>query len=281
MDLQSALADWQQETAHCREATTYTIKRRAARWIAAFGAETRLRDLDTERLRGHLLAYRATHAATTTNAERRYLSWFLGHCVRRGFLQRNPIVGTTHYPEERFEAHALRPEEMASLLQRAGDDLRAVLLLAVETGLRRSTVLSLRWEWVDLADGWIHIPPAYMKGRRDYRAPLSPSALAALRSIRASVEGRIFPFSVSALRRRITLAAARAGLDCTFHDLRRTFFTRMRERGVPLEIAMALSDHRDVRTALRHYRAISAEELLRAVGRGEQGSTSDVGPLGA
>jgi hypothetical protein len=34
-----------------------------------------------------------------------------------------------------------------------------------------------------------------------------------------------------------------------------------------MEVAMALSDHRDLRTVLRCYRAIDPDELLRAVGR--------------
>lgn len=46
--------------------------------------------------------------------------------------------------------------------------------------------------------------------------------------------------------------------------------TAARQRGVPLEVAMHLSDHKDVATALKHYRAISPEELLKAVGRSTQ-----------
>lgn len=269
-DLGSALLDWRRETAHHSGRTVYDLGRCAARWIAAWGDACPMAELDSERVREYVLTFRGAHAGSTTNQEVKYLRWFLRHAERRGFIARAPLSDLPHFPEEHVEPHALKDREVAELLEKADEELRALLLLAVETGLRRSTILALRWEWIDLSTGWIKIPPKFMKGRRQYRAPLSHQAIAALRSLCASVEGPVFRFSRSTVGRRMTRAVVRSAIDdTTFHDLRRTFFSRMRERGVPLEVAMALSDHRDVRTALRHYRAISAEELLRAVGRGD------------
>lgn len=83
-----------------------------------------------------------------------------------------------------------------------------------------------------------------------------------------SEDGRVFPFCSSTMIRRWHEAREQAGFPgLRFHSLRKTFLTLARRRGVQLEVAMALSDHRDVRVALQVYRAVDDEELLRAVGR--------------
>jgi len=234
-------------------------------------------ELEPEALRRYLLRYRATHAATSTNAHRALLRWFFGHLARRGVLDRSPAADLPRFPEAPVEARALTEEEVARLLRSAVGLTRAFVVLALETGLRRGTLASLRWEWVDLEDGWLHLPPAAMKARRRFDVPLTEAALEALRSVRASIAGPVWPFGDSAVEKRFRKLRRRAGVDCRFHDLRRTFFTLARERGVPLEIAMRLSDHKDERTALRHYRAISPGELLQWVGRGRRARETEHG----
>ena len=263
--LPGGIHDWLETCHHHRPRTVYDLERAAMRWLAAWG-EAPLAALDPEAIRTYVIGYREHHAASTANHERTLLSWFFAHVVRRGLLLRSPVEGSPRYPEETREPRCLRQDEVSRLLAHADARLRAIITVAVETGLRRQTIIDLRWEWIT-PDGWIQIPSKYMKGRRDYRAPLSEAAQAAFRSIQAATQGRVFSLSRTSLSRAFTHAAALASVDCTFHDLRRTFFTRMREAGVPLEVAMALSDHRDYRTALRHYRAIRPEELLQAVHR--------------
>ena len=57
----------------------------------------------------------------------------------------------------------------------------------------------------------------------------------------------------------------RAGLNLTLHDLRRVYLNRLREKGVSLETAMALSRHRSVTTVMKYYREISQDNLASAV----------------
>ncbi len=272
----SAVADWLLECSHCRKITIEEITRHSKKWIARWGAERPLHTVSGEDVLQYIREYRGGHAASTTNLERRYLRWFLRHAMRRGAISVDPALATPHYPEEEHEARALSADEVRELLARAESRLAALIVLAVETGLRRRTLLELRWEWVDLERGWVRIPASAMKGRRDYHAPLSPAAIAALRTIRSAPAGQVFPWQRTQAQRWFARIAEKARVDATFHDLRRTFFTRMRERGVSLEVAMCLSDHRDIRTALRHYRAIAPEELLRAVGR-EPARERDIG----
>jgi integrase len=51
------------------------------------------------------------------------------------------------------------------------------------------------------------------------------------------------------------------------HDLRRTFITRCRRAEIPMEITMALSDHKDVRTMLSVYRRVDECDTRQALAR--------------
>ena len=57
----------------------------------------------------------------------------------------------------------------------------------------------------------------------------------------------------------------RPGLNLTLHDLRRVYLNRLRQNGVSLETAMALSGHRSVTTVMKYYREVSQEEPVSAV----------------
>jgi len=269
MTLEAAIEDFLAETSRHGDTTRAALRYAASRWFRAWG-DADVGTIGQDRVREYLHRYREGRANSTTNQERALLGWFFGYLVKRGVIDRNPVKATALLPEETREARILTPAEVKRLLAAAGGELRGFLRLALATGLRRRTLLGMRWEWIDGRGGWLRIPARAIKARRDYAVPLTPEGMKAIKALRgkdARASGPIFGFSRSTLSRRFRSALARAGFECKFHDLRRTFFTRMREGGVPLEIAMKLSDHKDERTALRHYRAVAPEELLRAVGR--------------
>jgi integrase len=79
-------------------------------------------------------------------------------------------------------------------------------------------------------------------------------------------------------------AVKRAGLELTFHDLRRVFLNRCRERGISIETAMALSQHRSLATVLKHYREVpqgDLEEAVKKLERPPRPVQAQAGPQGA
>lgn len=93
---------------------------------------------------------------------------------------------------------------------------RALLAVAFNTGLRRGTLLALRWEWVDWQESLLRIPARALKSRRPMTMPLNETALEHLRSIRTDRE-LVFPWPYS-----------REWFSIEFHRLQR-------EAGVPDE----------------------------------------------
>jgi integrase len=63
---------------------------------------------------------------------------------------------------ERLREHNVRDrvlsvEEFQRLLEAAPNDLRPILLLAHDTGMRRGEILNLQWSQVDLLHGFIRL----------------------------------------------------------------------------------------------------------------------------
>jgi len=148
-------------------------------------------------------------------------------------------------------------------------------------GLRRRTILSLRWRGVDLEQGHWRIPGEFVKTRQDYQQPMAASVVEALKSLRSqqlekkgsdcvSGESPIFGLTPeSSFKHGFQSVAPRAGIEgLTFHDLRRVFLTRLRERGVNIE------------TAMQFYRQVPESDVKSAVEEidrdcSSQGGTSE------
>ena len=69
-------------------------------------------------------------------------------------------------------------EEETSLLHAATPHIRAMLVTAIDTGMRRGEMLALRFGDVDLARGLIVLRGETTKSKRSRVVPIRPSAFA-------------------------------------------------------------------------------------------------------
>ncbi len=161
----------------------------------------------------------------------------------------------------------------------AGEDfarLRAskpAFLIALETGLRRGDLIGLRWENVDLQQGWIRL--VMQKTREEVEIPISARCREALleckrrRSLKSQEvlrNARGLPYSVLTLSRYFATAKALAGITrrLRLHDLRHTYASRLASRGVGLQIIAKALGHRSTRMTERYARP-SSEAARRAI----------------
>lgn len=137
--------------------------------------------------------------------------------------------------------------------------LKAIILLAIDGGLRRGEILKLRWQDIDLENYRIHILATHTKTERARYAPLSERARDELLRIRKFVKGdRPFPFNnFSGAFETAKRLAKVEGLR--FHDLRRTAITRWIQGGNPLALAGKLAGHSQLQTTQKHYITANAD----------------------
>jgi integrase len=235
-------------------------------WDKAIG-RMRLRDVEPHHLETYLQKLQAAGLGPRSlETRRKFLRGLWRWAIRQRWAAYNPAEAINPFRVPRRKVRVLEEAEEARLLEAAskeGEETYGSILCLLMSGLRRGTVAKLEWPEVDFTRGEWRIPGAKMKAREDFVGrPLAPELLEWLRARRRPA-GLIFgPLDAAAFRR----AAAAAGVEWLKpHDLRRGFVTRCRRRGVPMELAMFLSDHRDVAVVLDAYRAIDPADVEAAV----------------
>lgn len=162
----------------------------------------------------------------------------------------------------------LSPEELSRFLtalrRRRNPEIIRAVELALETAMRRSELLGLCWEDIDLELGIARL--AATKNGHPRTVALSPRAMELLQqSPRRS--GPVLDCSASAIKCAFARAKAEAGIeDFCFHQTRHEAISRMWELGLnELEISNQ-SGHRDHRM-LRRYSHVQASTLAEKLKR--------------
>jgi integrase len=166
------------------------------------------------------------------------------------------------------------PSFTHSLIGPRNPIVKAIVVIAIETAMRRSEILSLKWEHIDFVRRVAHLPMTKNGSSRDI--PLSSRALETLKGLAKSSETFVFPLSPNALklafsraikrakqqyRLRAEQANARLFVDLTFHDLRHEATSRLAEIFQAHELAK-ITGHKDLRMLLRYYHP-KVEDLAR------------------
>jgi integrase len=185
----------------------------------------------------------------------------------------NPVRDVPHQREDNSRTRTLSANEEKAL--RAAIRTRypvheLELDFALNTGLRQGSQYQLTWEMVGWEARVLHIPRT--KNEEPLHLPINDSALAVLRRLKARSigMGRVFISQetgkpLNCPKHWFTDAVRLAGLtDFHWHDLRHTFATRLREKGVALEDIADLLGHKTLAMTKR-YAHISMDRLHQAV----------------
>jgi len=140
----------------------------------------------------------------------------------------------------------LTTDEETRLYAALPESLKAPFLIAVHTGMRTQEIRELRWSWIDFENRHVTIPKEISKNKHDMRKPLNQTALNTILSLRGN--HRDFVISYGGKRwkdsfstRAWYAALKKAGIEnFRFHDLRHTWASRLRQKGVPLDVLQEL-----------------------------------------
>jgi integrase len=142
--------------------------------------------------------------------------------------------------------------------------LRPFITLAIETGMRRGELLSIRWKDVDLTAPTVRILKT--KNGHPRTIPLTPKAVEILASL-TRTDDRVFPVTPNAVRLAWERLRRRAGLeDLRLHDLRHEAVSRFFEYGLTVPEVALISGHRDPRM-LSRYTHLRPEKVAEKLAR--------------
>jgi len=165
--------------------------------------------------------------------------------------------------------------EQDKLMRYLPPHLKRIVIFALNTGLRKSTIVNLNYDMYDFSERKLYIPAEIMKTKKSLNIPLHLEAHKAImnteygsihtRGLGTNLKNRpIFTYNgkrikdpgASAWRR----AKRKAGVNIRFHDLRHTWATRSIEEGMPVAYVQFLGGWSSPKM-MQRYISISPENL--------------------
>ena len=182
----------------------------------------------------------------TINRDLSVLRHVLYWAVDERLFAANPLARMKMARERHTRRQVLSVAEEVLLLGAAKEHLRAMILIALDTGMRRGEITGQKWEDVDFFQKVLFVTRSKTPEGESRAIPLTE------RLFNFLVEhhkpgGLVIAFRgrpVRIVKRSWKTALKNAGIrHARLHDLRHTFNTRLMEAGVLQEIRMTLMGH--------------------------------------
>jgi integrase len=228
-----------------------------------FGKDRRLYQINLYDLEQFKVKRKATltqhgkeRSGVSVNREMECLRHLFNKAVEWQMMERNPFdrfknKGSIFFQENGGRTRFLSQDEICRLLEACPEYLGHIVKAGLLCGLRKSDLLGLRWESVDLETGMLTFSEGKKRGRKVSKA-LCSDMLALLHKIPAKNDGFIFhgPNGEAPLKdisRSFQTALRKAELkDVRFHDLRRTFASHLAMRGVSMRVIQQELGHSSI-----------------------------------
>lgn len=190
----------------------------------------------------------------TINRETALIKHIYTKAIEWGRCKENPAKKVKLLKGEVKRLRFLVPEEIQRLLSNCAKHLKPIVTLAVHTGMRRSEILMLRRDQVNLEQGIISILDTKNHERKDI--PINETVKAALKAVEnkgeyffCNREGKPF----GDIRQSFGVALEKSGIEnFRFHDLRHTFASNLVMEGVDLNTVRELLGHKNLSMTLRY-----------------------------
>lgn len=245
-----------------------------------FGEDTLLaniRYVDLETYRNHLRK-KLTHKGTirtdaTVNREISCLHHLLSKGAEWELLEQNPFKkGKSLLVKEnnqrlRFLSH----DELQKLLAISPEHLQEIIICAVNSGMRRGELLSLKWE--QIRNGFIYLQKT--KTNEPRQIPINDTLVELFRKIKKQNPGSAYVFAyrtskkdkaggnlkvvkfnstpMNNIKHSFETAVKKAGIEhCRMHDLRHTFASHLLMNGASLKDVQELLGHKTIEMTLRY-----------------------------
>lgn len=227
-------------------------------------------ELTPEHIRQFIMTRRKAGAsAATVNRELTILKQICKRMVQVGLVTLDPSQGIPYQKDVVMRDRWLTAEEEKAILRESPGWLRKVIQFTLYTGMRRSEVLGLSAESLDLQRKVVVFRSAKARNGEQRTIPLVKKALEAIAHRPKS--GPVFtkddgqPINPDHLEYAFRLVCKKAGVrNIHLHDLRHTFATRLVQRGQDLYTVQRLLGHRSPAMTQR-YSHHSVESLRKAV----------------
>lgn len=205
----------------------------------------------------------------TINYQVGWLKCMMTWATRGGRIPYNPLAAMRAAKVSKHRKTSPTEEDIGRLLACADVTMRAFILLAADSGMRRDEIRLCRWEWIDESTRLLTLPAASTKSQRERRVPVTSRTFAALRLLPRHLKGSyvfhnankgdgtpIHFNAVDKIFRGIVEAsgvkAAPGDVRVHLHDLRHAFARRAARAGVRVEVISMILGHASIQQTMAY-----------------------------
>jgi integrase len=242
------------------------LRSRLMPWAEEIGPERLLSEITLGDMQAWFNAKRKMVIDNTAVAYLDDIRRFFGWALEKKKVRLNPCNGLSE-PEvrQRYRDNWIDKEEARLLLDECPDmELKYCLFCAIHCGMRKDEVIQSRPNWFNLSRGFVRIPASEGDWKPKDGSTRTIPLSAKFRSFLTWVYPPRWPFMIAPdieqgswryrydFKRRFNSYVRSRGLECTFHDLRRSFASILIGDGVSaFLVAEWLGD--DIRVVQRVY----------------------------
>jgi len=223
--------------------------------LKKFFDDASLQEISQEKIERYKAERQAAVSVATVNRELACLKTMFNKAVEWGRLEANLAARVKKFRERNQRDRILDAAEAQRLVACAGAEFKPVLIIALNTGMRRNEILSLKWK--DTERGYIQIGDS--KSGKSRIVPMNDSVREALKSIPQRPESEFIFYNPESkthfknVSGSFEVARKAAGLqDVTFHSLRHTAASKMVEAGVDLVTISKILGHASIQMTMRY-----------------------------
>ncbi len=204
----------------------------------------------------------------TVNRELACLKHMFNKAIEWGKAEFNPVRKIKLFKENNVRVRYLEKEEIRNLIDNAQAHLKPILIVALNTGLRKGEILSLKWKDLDFKLDVIYIRQSKSGEKRE--VPMNALVRKTLIAVRKHPDSPYVFCNANGepyanVRKSFFTAIKKSGIiDFHFHDLRHTFASHLVMNGVDLNTVRELLGHKTLEMTLR-YSHLSPDHKHRAV----------------
>lgn len=214
-----------------------------------------IQDIGPELIERYKAKRKTEVSPATVNRELSFLKTMFNKSVEWGRLESSPLKNVKKFKEPNFKDRILNVDEMKRLIDAADNHLEPILIIALNTGMRKGEILSLKWENIKLSKRCIHLEDSKAGKSRD--VPMNGLVIEALSAIPQNSEYVFFNSRtggpIQDVKTAFKTACENAEIKgLRFHDLRHTAATRMVETGTNLVTVSKILGHSSILMTMRY-----------------------------
>jgi len=193
---------------------------------------------------------------STINREIALLKTIFNKAIEWGRIEKNPLDNVKKFKENhQKDMRILKDEEAILLIDSAVPHLKPILILALNTGMRRGEIFSLKWENIDFKKGVIFIEDS--KSGKSRKVCMNSIIFETLKEMPKDSK-YLFPNEktgthIKDVKNSFKTACEIANIKgFRFHDTRHTAATKMIEAGVDIVTVSRILGHSSIQMTMRY-----------------------------